>query len=59
LQAGMSTLTAEILVGHNEGLPAHYNRPTEQDLLNEYLKVVDNLSIYKQPKNENIESIKQ
>jgi hypothetical protein len=36
---------SEMLMGHNIGLPDHYLRPTEQDLLEHYLCVVPHLTI--------------
>lgn len=41
----MSPLYSELLRGHNIGLPGHYLRPTEQELLREYLKAVPLLTI--------------
>jgi integrase len=35
----------EMLLGHTIGLASSYYRPTEQEMLNEYLKAVDNLTI--------------
>jgi integrase len=48
LQGGMNILSLEMLMGHETGLPAHYIRPTESELLEEYLKVVDHLTVNKQ-----------
>lgn len=41
----MKTLHVELLLGHNVGLNANYYRPTEEDLLNDYLKAVPELTI--------------
>jgi hypothetical protein len=41
----MGPLYSELLRGHNIGLPEHYLRPTEQELLREYLKAVPLLTI--------------
>jgi hypothetical protein len=38
-QAGMNLLSAEMLMGHETGLSYIYIRPTESELLEEYLKV--------------------
>ena len=35
----------ETLVAHSTGISDHYYRPTEHDLLKDYLKAVDNLTI--------------
>ena len=43
--AGIHQLTKEILMGHDIGLDKSYFRPTDSDLLKEYLKAVDNLTI--------------
>jgi hypothetical protein len=34
-----------MLLGHHTGLEENYYRPEEQDLLNEYLKCVDSLTV--------------
>jgi hypothetical protein len=47
-QGGMNILSLEMLMGHETGLPAHYIRPTEPELLEEYLKVVDYLTVNRQ-----------
>ena len=38
-------LIKEMLLGHHTGLEENYYRPEEQDLLNEYVKCVDCLTI--------------
>jgi integrase len=38
-------LIKEMLLGHHTGLEENYYRPEEQDLLNEYLKCVDSLTV--------------
>lgn len=48
LQGGMNILSLEMLMAHETGLPAHYIRPTEPQLLEEYLKVADYLTVNKQ-----------
>ena len=35
----------EMLLGHKIGLASAYYRPSEDEMLNEYLKAVDNLTI--------------
>jgi integrase len=47
----MHPLNVELLMGHRvlPGLGSHYYRPTEEQLLEDYLKVVDNLTINKSP----------
>jgi integrase len=43
--AGLRPLVKEKLMGHSIGLDKHYLKPMEQDVLTEYLKAVDNLTI--------------
>jgi integrase len=52
----MHPLNVELLMGHMvlPGLGTHYYRPTEQQLLEDYLKAVDNLTINKSPTEEMI-----
>ena len=45
--AGMSNLTSEYLLNHSTGISDSYFRPSERDLLSDYLKVLPNLTIYK------------
>lgn len=42
---GMKPINIETLMGHSTGLSHSYYRPTEQDLLEDYLKVADLLMI--------------
>ena len=42
---GMKPINVETLMGHSTGISDSYYRPTEQDLLEDYLKVVDLLTI--------------
>lgn len=42
----MKPINVEILMGHSVGLSDSYYRPQEKELLEDYLKAVDNLSIY-------------
>jgi integrase len=46
--AGMRSLTVEYLLNHSTGITDSYYRPTEKDLLDDYLKVSDLLHIDKQ-----------
>jgi integrase len=41
----MKLLNVKILMGHDTGLEKSYHKPTEQELLEDYLKVVDLLTI--------------
>jgi hypothetical protein len=41
----MRSINIEITMGHNIGLSAHYYRPTEKEILKDYLKAVDLLTI--------------
>jgi hypothetical protein len=47
----MKPINVEILLGHNIGLSGAYYRPTEKEILNDYLKAIDELTI-----NENEDS---
>ncbi|MGC1131371.1 MAG: hypothetical protein WA941_01005 [Nitrososphaeraceae archaeon] len=42
--AGMRSINIETLMGHSLGLSDSYYRPTEEEILNDYLKAVDNLT---------------
>ena len=48
--AGMKPINVEILLSHNVGISNSYYRPTENELLEDYLKVADLLTIDKQEK---------
>lgn len=50
--AGMKPINVEILLSHNVGISNSYYKPTENDLLEDYLKVINLLSIDKQSKLE-------
>jgi len=50
--AGMKPINVEILLSHNVGISNSYYKPTESELLEDYLKVTDLLSIDKQSKLE-------
>jgi integrase len=41
---GMKPINVETLMGHSTGISDSYYRPTERDLLDDYLKVVDQLT---------------
>lgn len=43
--AGINPLIKELLMGHHVGLEDNYYRPQEQDIANEFLKAIDNLTI--------------
>jgi integrase len=43
--AGMKPINVETLMGHSTGISDSYYRPTENDLLEDYLEVVDQLAI--------------
>jgi integrase len=67
---GMKPINVEILLSHTVGISSSYYRPTETDLLNDYLKIVDllifdkreklnqELQIYQQKSQEDIYHIK-
>jgi len=42
---GMKPINVETLMGHSTGLSDSYYRPTESELLEDYLKVIDHLTI--------------
>jgi hypothetical protein len=46
----MRPVNVEILMGHSIGISDSYYRPTEKDLLEDYLKAVDSLSILTETK---------
>jgi hypothetical protein len=57
----MKTLHVEILLGHSTGLNANYYRPTEEELLNDYLKAVPDLTMLEavpRPVTEDVEVLK-
>jgi integrase len=45
VKAHVKPLIKEMLLGHHTGLEENYYRPEEQDLLNEYLKCVDMVTV--------------
>ena len=48
--AGMKPMNVEYLMGHSMGITSHYFRPQEQEVLRDYLKAVDNLSVNRDQK---------
>lgn len=58
-QAGMLPMNVEILMDHSMGISDHYGKPGEPDLLKDYLKVVDSLTINsdKKQQDEKINSV--
>jgi hypothetical protein len=42
----MKSLNVEILMGHNIGLADSYYKPSERELLEDYIKSVDLLTIH-------------
>ena len=52
IDSDMKNIPKELLMGHkmNLGMDRHYYRPTSDKLLNEYLKVVDDLTINEENK---------
>ena len=47
---GMKPINVEILLCHSVGISSSYYRPTETDLLEDYLKIVDLLTFDKREK---------
>jgi integrase len=43
--SGMRSINIELLMGHNIGVSGRYYRPTESEVLQDYLKAVDLLTI--------------
>ena len=43
--AGMKSINIELLLGHNIGVSGSYYKPTEKEVLQDYLKAVDSLTI--------------
>jgi hypothetical protein len=41
----MKSINVEMLMGHDIGVSGHYYRPVEADLLQDYMKAVDSLTI--------------
>jgi integrase len=57
---GMKPINIETLMGHSTGISDSYYRPTESELLEDYLKVVDHLTIKSEDRlKTQIEEIKQ
>ena len=57
----MKTLNVEYLMGHDVGLNKNYNRPPVQDLLEDYLRAVPDLTILEQVPvvSEDVEQLKK
>ncbi|MDG6968580.1 MAG: hypothetical protein JRN50_03880, partial [Nitrososphaerota archaeon] len=57
----MKSLHVEIILGHNVGLAENYYRPSEDDLLTDYLKAAPDLTILESPAtvpSEDVETLK-
>ena len=52
-ERNMKSLHVEILMGHSTGLARNYYRITEKELLEEYVKAIQNLSIYESTPQDN------
>ena len=48
--AGMKSINIELLLPHNIGVSASYYKPTEKDILQDYLMAVDFLKISEENK---------
>ena len=46
----MKPINVEITMGHDIGVSASYYKPTEQDVLEDYLKAIDLLTLNRYPK---------
>jgi hypothetical protein len=53
--AGMKPINVEKLLSHSIGISNSYYRPTDSELLEDYIKVIDSLTIFKTDNNENLE----
>jgi hypothetical protein len=53
--AGMKPINIEKLLSHSIGISNSYYRPSENELLEDYLKVVDSLTINKTNNNKKLE----
>jgi hypothetical protein len=51
----MKSINVELLLGHNIGISRSYYRPSEKELLEDYLKAVDSLTLNKINNNEKLE----
>lgn len=51
----MKSINVELLLGHNIGLSNSYYMPSENELLEDYLKAVDSLTINKTNNNKKLE----
>ena len=48
--AGMKSINIELLLGHNIGVSGSYYKPTESDILQDYIRAVDFLTISEENK---------
>ena len=55
----MKSLHVEMLMGHNVGLAENYYRPTDQELLRDYLKAVPDLTILEQVKGPSLVKLEE
>jgi hypothetical protein len=53
--AGMKSINIENLMNHSIGVSNSYYRPQENEMLEDYLKAVDSLTLYKNNNNETLE----
>lgn len=60
IKSGMKSLFAELLLGHNVGLAKNYARFTDDEIMNEYLKATDLLTISDEPRlQKQVENLKR
>jgi len=55
----MRSLHVEMLMGHNVGLADNYYRPTSQEILQDYLKAVPELTILEQVKGPSLQKLEE
>jgi hypothetical protein len=55
----MKSLHVEMLMGHNVGLADNYYRPTSQEILQDYLKAVPELTILERVKGPSLQKLEE
>lgn len=54
-ERAMKSINVELLLGHNIGISKSYYKPSEKEILEDYLKIVDSLTLYNTNNNEKLE----
>ena len=55
----MKSLHVEIFLGHDTGLNENYYRPSEEDLLNDYLKALPDLTFLEYVRESSLDKIEE